>query len=124
MKVEDHLEMARKVAKAMDAQFTVFGVKIGLDSIIGFIPGAGDFITLAFSFYIFWVGVKLELPKPKLAKMLFNMGVDTVIGTIPVIGDFGDIFFKANLRNLALIEEHLGEKQTSTSPLKTETVDS
>jgi hypothetical protein len=108
---EDHLRLARKIAKAMDSQFSIFGIKFGFDSIIGLLPGVGDFITLAFSFYIFWVGVKLELPKPTLAKMLFNMGVDTVIGTIPVIGDFGDIFFKANLRNLDLIEEYLASQK-------------
>lgn len=113
MKIEDHLDLARKLAKAMDAQFTIFGVKFGFDAIIGLIPGAGDFITLAFSFYIFWVGVKLELPKAKLAKMLFNMGFDTLIGTVPVIGDFGDIFFRANLRNIALIDKHLGEQKKS-----------
>jgi len=100
-----HLGYARRFAHLMDSQFKIFGVSIGLDSVIGLIPGAGDVATMFLSGYLVWIGYQMHLPVTKLLQMVGNILVDTLIGAIPLIGDLGDIFFKANLKNLAILEE-------------------
>ncbi len=100
-----HLELARTLATFLDAQYTVLGVKFGFDSLIGLIPGVGDLATLFLSLYLIWIGHQMNMPQSKLMKMVINVGIDTAIGAIPIIGDIGDVFFKANLKNLKILED-------------------
>jgi len=104
-----HLKRARVFAKLMDNQFSFLGVKFGLDNIIGIVPGIGDVAGMSLSVYLIWVGHQMDLPKHKKAKMIRNVVLDTAIGILPLVGDLGDLFFKANTKNLEILEEHAGK---------------
>ncbi len=110
------IELARlqKLADFLDAAVTVPGtsIQIGIDGVIGLIPGIGDSITLPAGLWIVYRASRLGVPKRLLARMLFNVGVDYVFGLIPLLGDLFDIAWKANRRNVALVRTHF-EKTTS-----------
>lgn len=82
--------------------------RFGLNSLIGLPPGAGDAMLTAISLWIVWEGTKLGLPREKIIRMLGNVAVEAAVGAVPVLGDMFDVVWKANLRNLAIIEEHMG----------------
>lgn len=92
----------------MDSQFQIPGipVKLGLDTIIGFIPGIGDTIGLLISAYIIAQSTRVGVPRSMLFKMMGNVGLDWLIGLIPLIGDLFDWGWKANNRNAALLRKH------------------
>jgi hypothetical protein len=83
------------------------GYRIGLDGLIGLIPGIGDGIGLLASGYIVAAAARLGAPKSILARMTLNVLLESLIGIIPVIGDLFDFAWKANLRNLALMNRYL-----------------
>lgn len=93
----------------MDTAFGIPGTKfkVGLDPIIGLIPGAGDAIATAVSAYILILATRFRLPGNVLRQMIFNVLLETAVGTIPVLGDIFDAAYKSNIRNLALLETHL-----------------
>ena len=101
------IQRVRKIANLMDSAFTVPVIrkKIGLDPILGMIPGGGDTIALLIALYTVWVAYEVGMPRPILLRMLVNVLVDTLIGLIPVVGDISDFFFKSNMMNLKLLEE-------------------
>jgi len=103
------LERARRVADLLDAAFTVPIIgEIGLDGLIGLLPVVGDWATAIPSLYVVYQGYRLGLPRHIIAWMLFLVGVDAVAGSVPVVGDLLDIQWKANQRNVARIERHVG----------------
>jgi hypothetical protein len=108
----DELRNVRRIARLLDSQFKVLGFRFGLDPIIGLIPGLGDVLPLAFNAYLLAMGAKLGLPKSALTAMAINSTLDVAIGLIPGIGDFSDVFFKANTRNIEIMERHLSKRQT------------
>jgi hypothetical protein len=81
--------------------------KIGLDPIIGLIPGVGDMIGAVLSGYIVLEAVRAEVPAFTLARMLVNVGIDTLLGAVPALGDVFDAAWKSNVMNVALLERHL-----------------
>jgi hypothetical protein len=97
------------LAKVMDSAIPVPGtnVRIGLDSIIGLVPIVGDLVSQAVSSYIIWEAKRLGVSNWTMARMIGNSALDTVIGAIPVLGDAFDVAFKANLKNLTLLRQHL-----------------
>jgi hypothetical protein len=103
------LNYLRRLSRLMDTAFRVpgLGVKIGLDPIIGLIPGIGDVIATVVSAYLIVLAAQFRLPTHILSKMVFNVALEFVVGAIPVVGDIFDAFFKSNIRNLALLEAHL-----------------
>ncbi|MEW6492782.1 MAG: DUF4112 domain-containing protein [Cyanobacteriota bacterium] len=103
------LNRIRKLSRLMDTAIRLPGTKfrIGLDPIIGLVPGAGDLISTAFSAYIIYLATRLSIPGQDLRKMLFNIGLEAVVGTVPLFGDLFDAFYKSNIRNLAILEQHL-----------------
>ena len=101
-----HLTAAASLTKLLDNQFNIFGIKIGLDPLIGLIPGIGDFISVLLSFYMVWIAVQMKLPTDKIGKMIQNIVVDFAVGFIPVLGDFVDVFYKANTKNLEILRAH------------------
>lgn len=103
------LNRIRKLSRLMDTAIRIPGIgfRIGLDPIIGLIPGAGDVVSTAFSAYIIFLAARFKLPAPVLYRMVFNSGLEAVVGSVPLIGDLFDAFYKSNIRNLALLEQHL-----------------
>lgn len=98
----------RKWATLLDAAFRVPGTtfRFGLDAIIGIIPGAGDIGTAFFSVMILLHAVRLKVPKVVIGRMLVNSALDMLAGTVPLVGDLFDAGYKANLRNMALLDRH------------------
>jgi len=89
-------------------------LRIGLDPILGaLLPELGDALTAVLSLSLVMVAFRQRVPKWVLARMLVNIALDAVLGAIPFVGDAFDFAFKANERNLALIERHHGDP---TSP--------
>ena len=82
------------------------GFRIGIDPIIGLIPGFGDVISAVLSLYIVYQAALLGLRKRILLRMLGNVAMEGLVGTFPVLGDVFDAVWKANMRNLRLIELH------------------
>lgn len=83
------------------------GYRIGVDGIIGLIPGFGDALGAGLSSYIVIKAVSLNVPIIVLIRMMINVVLELVIGVIPIIGDLFDFMYKANERNVKLINEHL-----------------
>ena len=118
MVTEDRAVVAlRKWAVLLDSAFQVPGTKMrfGMDPIVGLIPGVGDIITGFFSVMIVIHAVRLRIPKVVIARMMLNTGLDLLVGAVPLLGDLFDAGFKANLRNLSLLERHA---HTSRSPTR------
>ena len=104
-----HLE---NIAQLMDNRFAIPGtsIRFGLDSIFGLVPGIGDTGTLLVTLYLTALARKHRLPKKVIAQMYRNAAIDWAIGLVPLAGDIFDIGFKANLRNVALLKEHIKER--------------
>jgi hypothetical protein len=101
-----------KLAETLDAKFRLPGttISVGVDSIIGLIPGIGDTISLGLSSLYIGQALRMKLPKRRIAKMGFNIGIDWLIGLVPVIGDLFDVGWKANIRNAIILREELGQR--------------
>ena len=110
----------RALGKLLDNSIVVPGTgwRIGLDPIIGLLPGVGDLVGAAVSGYIILEGARSNMPPVMLARMLMNVGIDTLVGAVPAVGDLFDAAWKANTKNVALLERHLsvaepaGEKRS------------
>lgn len=97
------------LAKILDAAVQIPGtnIRLGLDSIIGVLPVAGDAATALCSTIFLVEGKRLGVSNRTLWKMAANIGVDFLIGAFPVLGDIADVGWKANLRNVELIRRDL-----------------
>jgi hypothetical protein len=93
----------------MDTVFEIpgLGVRFGFDAIIGLIPGIGDLLTSLISLYILAAARRYGVPRATLMRMAFNIGVDTLVGAIPLFGDAFDVYWKANVMNVALLRRHV-----------------
>src|SRR4051794_25074116 len=102
------LALLRRWADLLDSAFVVPGtsVRFGLDAIIGLVPGIGDLATPAFTMLLLATGVRMRVPVAVLVRMALNAAFDALVGIVPIAGDLADIAYKANLRNLALLERH------------------
>jgi hypothetical protein len=81
--------------------------RLGIDEFIGIVPGIGDLIGGFLSLYIILEAARMGVPRGVLARMGWNVAVDTLVGEVPILGDLFDIGFKANIRNLALLDGYL-----------------
>jgi hypothetical protein len=104
------LARLRRLAWLIDGAFQLPGTKFrfGLNSIIGLLPVGGDALLGAISLYIIYEAHRLGVPKAKLAQMVANVGMEVLGGSVPILGDVFDMALKANLRNLRIIEDHIG----------------
>ena len=105
-------EWARRLSVLLDSAFRVPGTQLqfGLDPILGMLlPELGDALTAVLSLSLLLVAYRQRVPKLVLARMLMNIAFDALFGAIPVVGDAFDFAFKANEKNLALIERHHGD---------------
>lgn len=85
------------------------GLRLGLDSIVGLLPGVGDFATAVISFYIIAKAAFMRAPASILARMGLNVLLDLGVGIIPLLGDIFDVAFRANARNIRLLEAHIDD---------------
>jgi hypothetical protein len=105
-------EWARRLSFLLDSAIRIPGtdLSIGLDPILGaLLPELGDALTAVLSLTLLGVAFRQRVPKLVMARMLINIAIDAVLGAIPVVGDAFDFAFKANEKNLALIERHRGD---------------
>ena len=102
---EVDVALSRQVAKVMDDAVTVPGTRVGvgLDAVIGLVPGVGDFVGSALSGVIVRDAIRARVPMPVLARMGLNLIVDALLGLIPGIGDLLDVAHRANRKNLRLL---------------------
>ena len=107
---ESELVRLESLATMLDSWFVIpgTGIRVGLDPIVGLIPGVGDAIMFIASLYIVDRLSRLGLSTWTKLRMLGNVLVDLLIGSIPILGDIFDVGFKANIRNLALARRALG----------------
>lgn len=114
MKGDEEWTLARleALAKLMDSAFVLPGTKFrfGLDAIVGLVPGIGDAISGAISSYLIWEARRLAASRLLIARMAGNTLFDTLLGSIPIAGDVFDASFRGNMRNVALLRQHLENK--------------
>jgi len=110
---EEKLLRLKLLSERLDDSIKIPGTnqKIGIDAIVGIIPILGDFIGIIFSTYIMYSGIKMGVSSKIVKKMATNIAIDLIIGLIPIIGDVFDALWKANKRNVELIEEATIENQ-------------
>lgn len=108
---EEKLLRLKLLSNRLDEIITIPGTKykIGIDPIIGTIPIIGDLLGSIISIYILYSGSKMGLSSRIIAKMSLNIGFDFVLGLIPIIGDVFDMGWKANKRNVKLIENNINK---------------
>ena len=88
----------------------MFGIKFGLDGIIGLVPVVGGLVTAAAGVFSLYKAQTLGLPNSAKAKIIWNLVFDTLVGEVPIIGDIIDFFFPAHAKNFRIVEKHLAER--------------
>lgn len=106
------LSRLRKLAELLDSSWRIPGTpwRIGLDPILGLIPGLGDSAGLLLGAYIIWEAKNLGASRETLTRMTANLAIDGLLGVVPVLGDVFDAAFKSNVRNVQLLEQELSSQ--------------
>jgi hypothetical protein len=93
----------------MDSLFAIPGtrIRLGVDAILGLVPVLGDLLSQIIANYIIWEARRLGVSNLTLARMFANTMVDMVFGAVPIVGDAFDVAFRANMKNLRLLRQHL-----------------
>jgi hypothetical protein len=99
------LRRARWLANWLDARFSLLGIRFGIEGIIGVIPVVGDTLGMLAGIYPIYVAYRHRLGRAIQLRMATNLLIEWLIGIIPGIGDAADIWYKANLRNLKILEK-------------------
>jgi Domain of unknown function (DUF4112) len=115
---QDRLVVSRRLARVMDDLVTVPGTRVGLglDALIGLVPGIGDLLGSTLSGVVVFDAVRHRVPIPVLARMGLNLLLDAVLGLVPTIGDLLDVAHRANRKNLQLLERSLAEHPDPRPP--------
>lgn len=105
----ERLQRLERLARLMDAAIAIPGTRIslGADAVVGLVPGVGDLIAKVASAYILYEAHQMGIPKHKLLRMGGNVLIDLVFGAVPVAGDVFDVFWRANLRNMKIVRDHV-----------------
>lgn len=104
------LRIARFLAELLDQRFTIPGtsIRIGLDPILGLVPGVGDLLANLTGSAILLIAAQFQVPKIILLRMALNIAANALIGAIPVLGDVFSIWFRSNVKNVQLLERYAG----------------
>ncbi len=105
----------RQLAHVMDDAIPIGPWSVGLDSVLGLIPGLGDMIGALISMLIVARAVQAGIPRVAVARMVTNIAIDTLVGSIPVLGDAFDVAYRSNLMNLKIYEEAISRREASTA---------
>lgn len=103
---------SRVLARVMDDAIRVPGTQVGLglDAVIGLVPGVGDLAGSAISGVVLYDAVRCHVPVPVLARMGGNLVVDALLGVVPLVGDAADVAHRANRKNIRLMERALADR--------------
>jgi len=117
VQIEQSKDKLNRLAWLLDNTFRIPGTQIrfGLDGLIGLIPGIGDAAGAIISSHILTQAAQMGVPKSILLKMAFNIGFDAILGIIPVLGDISDFMWKANLRNVQLLNDYLEQPEKTVT---------
>lgn len=111
------IKRLRSLSRLMDSAIPLpGGYRVGLDGFIGLIPGIGDVACGIASSYIIIESARLGASIPTLLRMVFNVLLESIIGLIPIFGDLFDFAWKANEKNMALMDKQLNSVQPKSSP--------
>lgn len=107
------------IARVLDSAFVIPGtrIRVGADAILNLLPGVGTLASKALSGYLIYEARRLGVPNGTLLRMAGNVGIDFLIGAVPVIGWVGDVFHRANLKNMRLLREHLDRQAPARGPV-------
>jgi hypothetical protein len=116
MMIMNELQRLRTIARVMDDAVRVPGTnfRVGLDALLGLVPGLGDVAGGLTTAYTIVAAQKLGAPRIVLLRMFWNVLIDTVVGSIPFLGDVFDAAYRANRRNVQLLESYM------TAPTRTQ----
>ena len=111
------LRIARFLADLLDQRFTIPGtsVRIGLDPILGLLPGVGDLVANLTGSAILLIAAQFNIPKIILLRMGLNIAVNALIGAIPIFGDVFSIWFRSNVKNVQLLERYIGATRRAST---------
>jgi hypothetical protein len=101
----------RRLTRLMDEAVKIpgLGIRVGIDPLLGLIPGIGDVAGAAVGGWIIVSAARLGASRAVLVRMLANLGLDALVGAVPFLGDLFDFAFKAHRRNLRLLEAHIAD---------------
>lgn len=116
---QQNLDDLRSLAHLLDTKFTgPFGIRFGLDGLLGLIPGIGDVITGTMSLYVIFQAALLGVSTPILIRMTLNVLLENLVDSIPFLGNLFDFFWKSNSKNIKLLERHFENPEAVTSRSK------
>ena len=100
------------IARLLDSAWRIPGtnIRVGADAVLNLLPGVGLLASKGVSAYLIWEARRLGVPTGTLLSMIGNVGLDALVSAIPVAGWVGDVFYRANLRNVAHLREHLDRR--------------
>jgi hypothetical protein len=114
------LRRLRRISHVLDNAIPIPGTRyrIGLDPILGLLPGGGDLAGAILSAYIVFSAAQIGASRETLLQMVWNILLETFAGTVPVLGDIFDVAWKANVKNIELLEQHLHLSPTTTQKVE------
>jgi len=97
------------LASLLDTALVIPGINVrfGLDALIGLVPGIGDALTTALSLFIIYEARQLGAPRHLILRMIGNVALDGMVGAVPLVGDAFDLMWRANRRNVRLLQNWL-----------------
>ena len=107
------------MARLLDSAVLIPGtsIRVGLDALLGIIPGFGDVIANLIGSTILVLAITIKVPKIVIVRMALNVGINTVIGAIPGVGDLFSIWFRSNLKNAELLRRYTSKRTTRAPPV-------
>jgi hypothetical protein len=105
------------VSRLLDSAAVVPGtsIRVGLDPLLGLLPGLGDLVSPLFTMGLLWQAREFGLPRVVQLRMIFNVAIDSLFGIVPVIGDLFDVAWRANDRNMALLDRYAREEHAASA---------